>query len=125
LGKAILAGLDDDVVSDIVAQRGLPGRTDRTITTITGLRAQLEQIRRDGYSMDNEESMIGLRCIAAPVYDDRNRVIAAVSASGTSAEFTEADLPEMIATVKRAAEHVSLRLGHRIPVDISHQIGPH
>lgn len=123
LGKVLLAGMSDDEVDTIVTQRGLPGRTDRTITTITTLRSHLEDIRRGGYAMDNEESMIGLRCVAAPVYDDRHNVVAAVSASGPSAEFDEDRLPELIKSVKRAGMTVSHRIGYRAaPLDGAHEV---
>jgi DNA-binding IclR family transcriptional regulator len=114
LGKVLLAGLSSQALEDVVAQRGLPGRTDRTITTFTALQGHLAQVREQGYAIDNEESMIGLRCIAAPVFDDRNRIVAAVSSSGQTAEFNETALPGLVKAVKHAAATVSARLGHRI-----------
>ena len=61
--------------------------------------------------------MIGLRCVAGPVYDDRNRMVAAVSASGASAEFSEDSLPELIGAVRCAGEAISKRLGHHVGDD--------
>lgn len=114
LGKVLLSGLTDDEVQEVVDQRGLPGRTDRTITTIAALRAELRLIREQGYAVDNEESLVGLRCIAAPVFDDRNRVVAAVSASGASAEFNDASMPVILEAVTQTAQAISRRLGHRV-----------
>ena len=114
LGKALLSGLSDIEVDELVAQRGLSGRTDRTITTITGLRAALSEIRDRGYAIDNEESIVGLRCVAAPVLDDRNRVVAAVSASGAASEFDETAMPALIDAVTKTAAAISGRLGHGI-----------
>ena len=114
LGKVLLAGLSDQAVEDVVAQRGLSRRTDRTITTFTALQAHLAQVKKQGYAIDNEESMVGLRCVAAPVFDDRNRLVAAVSSSGQSAEFNDSSLPHLIRLVQDAALSVSLRLGHRV-----------
>lgn len=118
LGKVLLSGLSEEQVDEIVAQRGLPGRTDRTITTIATLRANLTEIREKGYAIDNEESLVGLRCVAAPIYDDRNRITAAVSASGPAAEFNDATMPGLIDTITRTAAIISARLGHRVQHDI-------
>ena len=78
------------------------------------LRSHLAQVREQGYAIDNEESMVGLRCVAAPVLDDRNRVVAAMSASGPAAEFTANTMPTIMDAVRAAAHTVSHRLGHRI-----------
>lgn len=114
LGKALLAGLADNALNDLIEQRGLPSRTDRTITTVTGLRSQLSLVREQGYAVDNEESVIGLRCIAAPIFNDRNQTIAALSASGPAAEFTGDTMQAITETVQTAARTVSNRLGHRV-----------
>lgn len=116
LGKVLLSGLSDEEIQEIVAQRGLPGRTDRTITTVAALRATLAEVREQGYAFDNEESVIGLRCVAAPVFNDRNRMVAAVSASGAAAEFNEAAMPRFIEAVTKASVVISNRLGHRVQV---------
>jgi DNA-binding IclR family transcriptional regulator len=114
LGKVLLAALPEDALKDIVTQRGLPGRTDRTITTYPALRAHLAQVQSQGFAIDNEESMLGLKCVAAPVLDDRNRVVAAISASGQSSEFNDTAMPELVNAVRKAAATVSARLGHRV-----------
>jgi DNA-binding IclR family transcriptional regulator len=114
LGKVLLSGLSDDAVQDLVESRGLPGRTDRTITTLPALRAHLAGVRERGYAVDNEESLVGLRCIAAPIYDDRDRITAAVSASGPAAEFSDETMPFLVAAVRKTADRISERLGHRV-----------
>lgn len=115
LGKVLLSGLSDDQLDDVVRRRGLPGRTDRTITTIGALRTQLQQVRSQGHAIDNEESVVGLRCVAAPIFDNRNRVTAAISASGPAGEFTDETIPEFARAIKRTADAISGRLGHKVP----------
>ena len=119
LGKVLLSGLPNGALQEIVDQRGLPGRTDRTITTLTALRAELDEVRRNGYAVDNEESLIGLKCVAAPIFDDRDQVTAAVSASGPAAEFVEEALPFLIEAVRTTASRISDRLGHRVHDPVS------
>lgn len=114
LGKVLLSGLTGEQLEELVDQRGLPGRTDRTITTIGALGRHLAEIRENGYAFDNEESLIGLRCVAAPIFDDRNRIAAAISASGAAAEFTDDTISTYLDALRRTADAISTRLGHRI-----------
>jgi DNA-binding IclR family transcriptional regulator len=114
LGKALLAGLTESEVEQLVAQRSLTSRTDRTIVTIAALRAHLAGVRAQGVALDNEEAEVGLKCVAAPIHDDRNRTIAAVSISGPAAEFSEQMLPTYVQAVKQAAYDISARLGNGV-----------
>lgn len=114
LGKALLAGVTDEELAAIIERRGLPRRTERTVDSIDALRAQLEVVRARGYAIDDEESVPGLTCIAAPIRDDKDRVVASVSISGQSAEFTEPKLTRYIDAVKHAARQISTRMGNGI-----------
>jgi IclR family transcriptional regulator, KDG regulon repressor len=112
LGKALLAHQPAGVVEDIARRWGLPRRTDRTITTLDALNAELVLICERGHAIDAEESEPGLTCIAAPVRDDRNRVVAALSVSGQSVEYDEPARSAFIAAITEAAGQVSARLGN-------------
>jgi IclR family KDG regulon transcriptional repressor len=114
LGKSLLADLEDDDLAAVVARRGLARRTDRTIDTIEALRAHLAQVRAQGFAIDEEESVPGLTCVAAPIRDARDVTVASVSISGPSAEFGEAGLPVYITAVGAAARLISERLGNGI-----------
>jgi IclR family acetate operon transcriptional repressor len=89
VGKAILSTMSDRALSRILHQRGMPRLTPKTITTPAGLRIQLEQVRTAGYALDDEEHAVGLRCIAAPIFDETGETIAAISASGPMARIIE------------------------------------
>jgi DNA-binding IclR family transcriptional regulator len=99
-GKAILANLDDDRVDEILAQQGLPGKTEHTITDRDRLFEEIEEVREQGYAVDDEERIHGVRCVAAPINDDGGDVIGAVSVSGPKSgmrgkRFNE-EIPEMV-----------------------------
>lgn len=111
LGKALLAASTEDELEMVIATRGLPRRTDRTITTPDRLRDELARVRSQGYAIDDEESVPGLTCIAAPISSDRGVVIGAVSISGLSQEFTEPVRTTYVNAVVRAANEISHRLG--------------
>ncbi|HEX5502300.1 MAG TPA: IclR family transcriptional regulator [Thermomicrobiales bacterium] len=114
LGKALLAALDAAALADLVARHGLPPRTERTIATLDALVADLAGVRARGYAVDDEESFAGLKCVAAPIRDDKGRVVAAVSVSGPAGEFGATDLPRYTEAVTGAARAISDRLGHRV-----------
>lgn len=114
LGKILLADLSDEELETVVARRGLPSLTARSLTTIEELRANLAIVRERGYAIDEEEVVEGLACIAAPILNDRGRVAAAVSISGQSHEFEEPNRSRYIQAVQEAAAGISQRLGHAV-----------
>ena len=69
-GKAILAYLPDARIDEIIEQRGLEKRTDQTITDPEVLKAELEQVREDGYAIDWDEQVIGMGMAAVPIIID-------------------------------------------------------
>lgn len=103
-GKMILAHMSPDEVVAIIQKAGMTRYTDHTIVTPEGLHAELDKIRQRGFSVDNEEFSLGLRCIAAPIYDETGLVHAAVSIAGPASRITEArteGLGEMVANCSK------------------------
>ena len=82
LGKAILAHMPPERREEIIDRRGLPERTPRTTTDRGELSDELQDVRDRGYAFDNGERLEGLRCVAAPVRNQSERVLGAVSVSG-------------------------------------------
>jgi DNA-binding IclR family transcriptional regulator len=80
LGKAILAHMDEHRVHEILDRRGLPARTDRTITDRDELFEQLATIRERGYAYDDEENLRGVSCVAMPIVVEHG-VLGALSVS--------------------------------------------
>lgn len=95
VGKAILADMTDDQVREIVARTGMPANTEKTITDVDALLADLADTRRRGYAVDDNEQEIGVRCFAVTVPD--MAVPTAVSVSGpvarVSGDFADRALP--------------------------------
>jgi DNA-binding IclR family transcriptional regulator len=112
LGKALLAYQPEEVLRDLL-RVGLRRYTSRTITTARRLRAELQRIREEGYALDNEEFEEGLRCIAAPVRDHAEGVIASVGVAGPATRLDPVRLPALIKHVKEAADAVSGALGYK------------
>ncbi|QLH83686.1 IclR family transcriptional regulator [Halosimplex pelagicum] len=89
LGKAILAHCSEERVDEIIDRHGLPETTDRTVTDRDELFDTLAEIRERGVAFDDEERLSGLRCVAAPVLSNDDRVLGAISVSGPSHRFED------------------------------------
>jgi len=111
VGKAILSATPDKTLSKILHQRGMPRLTVKTITSPSALRADLEHVRVVGYAVDDEEHAVGLRCLAAPIFDETGDVIAAVSTSGPTARISEERMLQLGSLVSEAAQAISSEMG--------------
>ena len=111
VGKAILSAASNKRLSKILHQRGMPRLTVKTITTPALLRQELERVRAAGYAVDDEEHAVGLRCIAAPIFDETGDVVAAVSASGPMARVVEERIAGLGALVLEASRAISAEMG--------------
>ena len=89
LGKAILAHLSTERVDEIIERHGLPETTERTVTNRDELLDTLAETRDRGVAFDDEERLSGLRCVAAPVLSNDDRVLGAISVSGPSHRFED------------------------------------
>lgn len=112
LGKALLAYQRDQALRDMV-RAGIRRYTSRTITAFRRLRAELQQIRAEGFALDNEEFEDGLRCIAAPIRDRTETVVASLGIAGPATRLESGRMPELIKHVKQAADAVSADLGYK------------
>ena len=105
LGKAILAFFPEEQVDEIIERRGLAEATPQTITDRNELADELAKTRERGYSLDDEENLGGIRCVAAPVRDGDD-VLGAVSITGPSRRFTLDRLQNEFAEVVQETANV-------------------
>lgn len=87
VGKVLLAYREWEDVVGLLEDQGLPALTPKTITTLEDLTDELERVRERGYAYDHEEVLIGLCCVAAPIYDSGGTVIASISISVPAYRF--------------------------------------
>jgi IclR family transcriptional regulator, acetate operon repressor len=116
VGKAVLATYSDEDVNAIIRRQGMPRMTEKSIVRPSDLFRELEAIRRQGYAVDDEEARIGLRCVAAVVYNDCGEPLAAISVSGMTSRLTEDRLPALGRIVREVAAELTVALGGVIPV---------
>jgi len=115
VGKAVLAAYSDEDVSAIIHHHGLPRLTEKSIVRPGELFRELEKIRRQGYAVDDEEACMGLRCVAAVVYNDCAEPLAAISVSGMTGRLTDERLPQLGQTVREVAAELTVALGGVMP----------
>ena len=111
-GQAILAFSPPETV-DAVIRTGLHARTPQTITDPDKLTKALDVVRQKGCAIEDEESEVGVRCIAAPVRNDAGEVVAAVGVAGPVSRLSKKALTAFTPHVIETAENISVRLGHR------------
>lgn len=111
IGKVLVADLPEEEVLEILKMRGMEKKSPKTITTPARFLKELAKIRKFGVAIDNEENSVGVRCVAAPVFDAEGRTIAALGTSSTITEINENSLPEIVGLIRESAGKVSQSMG--------------
>jgi IclR family transcriptional regulator, acetate operon repressor len=115
VGKAVLATYSDAEVGAIIRHHGMPRLTEKSIVRPGDLFKDLAAIRRQGYAVDDEEACMGLRCIAAVVYNDCSEPLAAISVSGMTSRVSDDRLPDLGRAVREVAAELTAALGGAMP----------
>ena len=108
VGKLFLAHDDPQRVRAYAARTGLAGHTRNSITDLPVLERELARVLQVGAARDNEELELGVRCMAAGIFDDQGRLIAGLSISAPADRLEEGWLQRLQAT----AAQISTALGH-------------
>ena len=116
-GKVLVAGLSVAELAQILARHPLVPLTPHTIVREDAFLAHLGQVRQRGYATDNEETALGLRCVAVPICAPDSRVVAALTISGPVGEFTDEAVERFIDLLRAAADGITMRLFGRLPAD--------
>lgn len=109
MGKAIVATWDDDQINHLIDLYGLTAATAHSLTKKDTLQAEIAQIRAQGYAIDDEEYVIGLRCVAAVVTGPDGEAVAALSVSGLAARMTREKVTRCANLVIQTAADLSGR----------------
>ena len=109
VGKLFLSVDEPMKVRSYATRTGLSGHTKNSITQLPVLERELSRVRQYGIARDNEELELGVRCIAAGIYDDQGKLLAGLSISAPADRLDEAWLPKLQAT----AEGISQALGYK------------
>jgi DNA-binding IclR family transcriptional regulator len=114
VGKTLLSFFPEQELDRLIREKGLSRRTVNTITEPEKLKEQLRVVRTQGYAVDDEENEEGIRCLAAPVFDEKGRPVAAISVSGPAFRVTKKVLQQVLRKeVTEAAKEISRKMGFR------------
>jgi len=114
-GKLFLSAGDPRQVRAYALRTGLAGHTRNSLTDLERLERELALVRRHGYARDNEELELGVRCIAAGIYDDTGRLVAGLSISAPAERLQD----EWIARLVETAGGISEALGYEPPAPVA------
>ena len=110
VGKALLAFLPESELDAEMRAGHLTRHNDRTIASTGALRKELERVRLLGYSECDEEDEVGVRCVGAPILDQRGHAIAAISVAGTTLQIPQDRVNTLGELVKAAGAEISTRI---------------
>ncbi len=111
-GKLFLSMWDPRNVRSYAMRTGLAGTTRNSITQLDQLERELALVRRHGYSRDNEELELGVRCIAAGVHDDTGALLAGLSLSAPAERMRDDWIPILLDTAARISEALGYEAAH-------------
>ncbi len=113
VGKALLAHTPAEEVRALLARTGMPAATEKTITTPEGFLEALEQVRKAGYAVDDNEQEIGVRCLAVSV--PNSPTAAAISISGPAGRVTQEVAESFVPILQGVAAELSVALQSQTP----------
>lgn len=108
VGKAVLSVLDDERIARLVTQAGMPAPTANTVTSLSALFAEVEEIREQGYSVDDQEQELGVRCYAMAVPGAPTPM--AIGVSGPLPRIDDEFTRRVVPALRRATDTISAAL---------------
>lgn len=111
LGKALIAFMNENELDAFLSGIEFKPHGPNCISSIGVLKEELMKIRHQGFSLDDEELVTGLRCVGAPVFDNTGAVRYAISVSGPVTRLTKARADEVQIKLKRICRELSMQLG--------------
>jgi IclR family acetate operon transcriptional repressor len=113
IGKAILSTWPDVRIEALLSGRTLQHFTEKTRDTIPTLLEDIAAIRARGWSIDDEEHTLGMRCVAAPIFDEYGEAVAGISVSGPAVRLPDSKIDAFGPVVRAAAEALTKAMGGR------------
>ncbi|MBK8465675.1 MAG: IclR family transcriptional regulator [Chloracidobacterium sp.] len=112
IGKILVSFMPETEIIAILNLHGMEQKTQRSITEPEKFLREAARVRKYGFAVDDEENAEGVRCIAAPIYDARGSVVAALGTSSIIQHIDEPNLPKIVALLTDAAAKVSREIGY-------------
>jgi DNA-binding IclR family transcriptional regulator len=118
VGKALIAYLPEEKLLSLVGEHRLARYNDNTLTSLRRLKQEIDETRRRGYAIEDEEGELGCRCVGAPVLVGPEEAMAAISVAGTTAELP----PEAISQTGERVKQTAFQIAETIRADHEFQV---
>lgn len=112
VGKVLLLQVSDEEIRQKLETVEFTAFTPKTLTNVESVIEAVKVARKKGYAIDDEEHEEGIFCVAAPIYDYRDKVIAAISVGDVNKQFVKGTNAKQIELIKETAKKISKRLGY-------------
>ncbi len=103
--------MDEQQVRELIAEAGMAIHTSKTLTDVSALLSELDQVRVEGYATDDEEEAEGVFCVGAAFFDHQGKCAGALSVTGLKVDVSLRDIQRLGAIVKEHAERMTFLLG--------------
>lgn len=115
LGKILAANLSEESKNNLIQNLYIDNKpnlfTINTITKPKDFLKELNLVKKHGYAIDMEESEIGLICVAVPIYNQNEKVIASLSASGPASRFKSENVTNYVSILNKGANAIKKKIG--------------
>lgn len=111
--KVLLSFLSDEEIEEFLRTQPIHKITDQTVAEPAEILKEIEEIRRQGYAVSNQERVVGIYSISFPVFDVSGKVAASISMSIPTVRLKEEEIPEYIERVREAASQISHEMGYQ------------
>ncbi len=111
-GMVMASALEKRELSELLNNSKFPKNTQYTITEPRAIKKELEIVARNGYAYDDQQYAIGVRCLAAPIYNFEQKVIAAINITGHISTISDERIEFFKQRLMDAALKASRRMGY-------------
>jgi IclR family transcriptional regulator, acetate operon repressor len=111
VGKALLSSHDAKTIRSYLERAGLPRFTEKTMVEPSAFERELQIVKQRGWSVDDEERIVGMRCVGSAILNEHFEALAAISISGPTARMTSERFSEWGPIVKRYAASITAAIG--------------
>ena len=113
-GKAILAFLPEDEVLKVWNSSKIVKLTKNTNIDFILFKKELQEVKKNGYAIDDEENEIGVKCVGAPIFDMNGDVVAAISVTGPVTRITDDKIDFISNEVMQCTNLISKEMGYKL-----------
>lgn len=113
VGKSMMAYMKDEEIQFIWEKSNIEQFTEYTVTDFDTFKENIKLIKKQGYAVDEQENEIGIRCIAAPIFDYEKNIVGAISISGSIISFKEEKIDEFSKLIIEYSNKISKELGYK------------